>query len=77
MIRGETVYFKRINFPFDHRTGSLVCGVGLTAVGETAKEGGSGKASRAFGRVGAGGGRGKWRKFLVVSVRDGLLLLPV
>lgn len=27
----EPVYFKRINFPFDQRTGLLVCGVELTA----------------------------------------------
>lgn len=34
----EPVYFKRINFPFDQCTGLLVCGVELTARGETRGE---------------------------------------
>lgn len=33
--RWNPVYFKRINFPFDQHTGLLVCGIGLTARGET------------------------------------------
>jgi len=68
----EPVYFKRINFPFDQRTGLLVCGVELTAWDEARRgleelsnrEGGKGGFKRAV-RDGS-----FWR----TSVRDGLSL---
>lgn len=68
----ESVYFKRINFPFDHRTGLLVCGVELMARGEAQRgleglsNGGSGFERSA--------GVGKDGSFWRASVRDGLSL---
>lgn len=70
--RWNPVYFKRINFPFDQRTGLLVCGVELTVWGE---------ARRGLEELSNGeGGRGGFKRavrdgsFWRASVHDGLSL---